>query len=278
MSFLGRWLHAGRDADYRRAIELYNGRRFAEAVAAFQDLIAGKTHRDPCASLARFYLAEAHSELAWSAIESGDLPRARDEFLSALEAGYRYPDLHLRLGRVHEHLEEHEQAESAYTAALAIHDGLLEARAHRARLRLARRLPVGDDLDRLAAVGWNLCPGWQGLSGPEATGNASFDPLRDVVMEALAAELEERERVADQVRAALEAFESEDGEAALPLLEQVVLLRPEYPDLHFRIGVLHTRAGRRQDAERAFAEALELNPDYEDARRWLDRVKSAEAA
>ena len=278
MSFLTRWLQAEREGRYRRAIELYNDRQFEAAVAAFAEVLSGSAHRDPRASLARFYLAEAHCELGWFAIEAGDLRRARDEFLAALGAGYRYPDLHLRLGRVHEALGESEAAETAYTAALAIHDGLLEARAHRARLRLARGFPLGDDLFLLAAGGWTLSAGWKGLSDPEAAGNADFDPLRRAVAGALTAELERREQVADQVRAALDAFESQDGETALGLLQAAALLRPEYPDLHFRIGVLHARAGRNEAAERALCEALERKPEYEEAQRWLLRVRSARAA
>lgn len=278
MSFLGRWLHSDREAHYRRAIDLYNERQFEGAIAEFRKLTEGKSDRDPRVSLARFYVAEAHSELGWTAIESGDLEQARDQFLAALESGYRYPDLLLRLGRVHEALGEHIRAEAAYGSALAIHEGLLEARAHRASLRLRHGLPLGDDLDRLAAVGWSLAPGWQGLTSPEACGNPALDALRDAVFHALEDELAERERVADQIRAALEAFDTVGGETALALLETAVSLRPEYPDLHFRIGVIHARAGRRPDAERALSAALELNPDYEEAQRWLDRVRSAKAA
>lgn len=280
MSFVDRWLRAGREAQYRRAIEFYNEGHYEAAVVAFGELLSGEVNtHDPRVSLARFYLAESHCEIGWGAMDEGNLSRARDSFIAALEAGYRYPDLQLRLGRIREELGELDEAEDAYLAALAIHDGLFEARARRVRLRLSRGLSVREDLERLVSDGLELPEGWTALvSDSAATDGAGLAPIRDAVMSRIAEELEAREQVAEMVRLALEAFDTLDATTALEKLEGAVALRPQYPDLHFRIGVLHARAGRLQPATAALERALELNPKYEEAQRWLERVRTLEAA
>lgn len=286
MSILGRWLGTDRDVEYREAIDLYNGGRYAEAIAAFEVFLSGRViPGDPRGALARFYVAEAHSELGWVALERGERERARDEFVAARAAGYRYPDLHLRLGRLQEDLGENAAAEAAYDTALEIHPSFQEALAHRASLRLRAGRPAGQDLTRLAELGWSLPSGWEALDRPgaqAALGPSGLSPslasLATEVIAALGDELFAREQVADEVGAALEAFESEDGATALARLEAAVLLRPDYPDLHFRIGVLLARAGQRERAEEAFQRALQLNPEYLEARRWLHRMRDGRAA
>ncbi|MEZ4651486.1 MAG: tetratricopeptide repeat protein [Candidatus Eisenbacteria bacterium] len=289
MSFVDRWLRAGREAQYRRAIDFYNEGHYEAAVVAFGELLSGEVNsHDPRVSLARFYLAESHCEIGWGAMDEGDLSRARDSFIAALGAGYRYPDLQLRLGRIREELGELDEAEEAYLAALAIHDGLFEARARRVRLRLSRGLPVESDLQRLVADGLGLPEGWEALasSAPAADTSASeggdrapqLESLAEAVRSRIAEELDVRERVAEQVRLALEAFDTLDAASALEKLEGAVALRPQYPDLHFRIGVLHARAGRFELAVTSLERALELNPKYEEALRWLERVRTLDAA
>lgn len=54
-------------------------------------------------------------------------------------------------------------------------------------------------------------------------------------------------------------------EEALPLLEALVVERPGYADLHNMLGVSHHHVGGWARAERAFQDALKINPQYAEA-------------
>lgn len=54
-------------------------------------------------------------------------------------------------------------------------------------------------------------------------------------------------------------------EEALPLLESLVIERPNYADVHNMLGVAHHHVGQWARAERAFHDALKINPQYAEA-------------
>jgi tetratricopeptide (TPR) repeat protein len=74
------------------------------------------------------------------------------------------------------------------------------------------------------------------------------------------------------------ALRQGDPERAVKDLERLRSRLPEYPDLHYGLGVAHLAAGRGEEAEAAFARALELAPDYALARFRLGQAKLGRGA
>jgi Flp pilus assembly protein TadD len=57
-----------------------------------------------------------------------------------------------------------------------------------------------------------------------------------------------------------------------------VALQPDHENAHFELGRALLRVGRPAEAERAFARALELNPDRPINRTMRDRAHAAAEA
>ena len=51
--------------------------------------------------------------------------------------------------------------------------------------------------------------------------------------------------------------------------------RPSYPEAWNNMGTAFARQGNLRDAARCFEEALRLRPDFDDARRNLERVRAS---
>ena len=47
---------------------------------------------------------------------------------------------------------------------------------------------------------------------------------------------------------------------------------PGFADMHNRLGMAYRELGRAEDAKREFKKALEINPDYKEARESIDRL------
>jgi len=64
-------------------------------------------------------------------------------------------------------------------------------------------------------------------------------------------------------------FLAGDPEGALVHLERAVEENPTYPDIYYRMGVIHHRLGRLEEAARCLRRAVELNPNYFEAICYL---------
>ena len=56
------------------------------------------------------------------------------------------------------------------------------------------------------------------------------------------------------------------SEMLVPLFEDYIKKHPTYPDLHHSLGTLYVKLRQFEDAEKAFQEAVRINPDYINAR------------
>ncbi len=266
------WRRRKADA-YRQGIDYYNERRFAEACQAFQSYLDHTHHpNDPESRLARFYWAEARMEMGWSLLRRKEVEPARLAFEDAVEAGCRYPDLLLHLGRLYDGQSDFGRAAHYYEQALDVHPGLAEARAHLASHRLRQGSESArEELRQLLEDGFLRSEPVDLASDPEFFESRSPEEWRSAILQ----ELELREGEERPVAEALDAFDHSPPEVARSLLEKALRIRPQYPDLHFRLGVLHARSGSLNEASACFQEALRLNPGYDDARTWLERLRAA---
>lgn len=74
------------------------------------------------------------------------------------------------------------------------------------------------------------------------------------------------------VRRALLYETAGEGISAMKLLQRAVALAPGDPVVQYHFGIAAYNAGQNKDAEKAFREAVRLNPADERNARWLEKV------
>lgn len=257
MSLLGRLFSRSGMDHYRRGIVHFNRREYAEAADAFEQAIGAiQDPRHPYHGLGRFYAAEARAKIGVALFAQGRHDEARGQFRAALDAGYRYPDVHYLLARTYLNHGGLPEAEEQCRAALAINARYHDARAWLAigLARQGRSAEAEVELAELARNGFTA-PGFDPICG------ASEENLR-----ALAGATDARDTDPDLMDRALEAYHRGDVRAAIGELQRAVVSRPRYADLRCRLGTLHLEVGELEQAAEQLGVALEINPRYVEAR------------
>lgn len=224
--------------------------RLAQAEAPAPDLI--------------LHACQAHTECARLRLEKGDVHGGRRALQRAIELQPNFPDLHCKLARLLEESGEWPAARQAYEHALVINPRYLEA-----RLSLARVLAqLGEEGTALAHLQEAVA------NAPEST----HHELRAVIGEgpgldrahlvALCSQLVgvANSQVAAGLDAVRQALRRQDDRTAIDTLKQLLLLKPDYADLHNLLGVAYDNASMTDDAIEEFERALEINPGFLDAR------------
>jgi tetratricopeptide (TPR) repeat protein len=67
---------------------------------------------------------------------------------------------------------------------------------------------------------------------------------------------------------------STNREQAISLYRDGLAICPDDDVAHYELGRALADAGRRDEAEKEFAAALKINPDFGDARRQLDAIRT----
>jgi tetratricopeptide (TPR) repeat protein len=67
---------------------------------------------------------------------------------------------------------------------------------------------------------------------------------------------------------------STDRDQVISLYRDGLVICPDDDVAHYELGRALADAGRRDEAEKEFAAALKINPDFGDARRQLDAVRA----
>jgi Flp pilus assembly protein TadD len=62
---------------------------------------------------------------------------------------------------------------------------------------------------------------------------------------------------------------------ALQELGRVAELQPDFADVHYELGLLHAKRGRKQDAISALTQARDLDPGDDRASRLLAKLTGA---
>ncbi|MEO5618130.1 MAG: tetratricopeptide repeat protein [Candidatus Eisenbacteria bacterium] len=220
--------------------------------------------------------ALALAEVAALAEQGADLAGAERALASALTFRRDFADLQLRHGRVLSRLGASREARAAIERALAREPRYAEARLEHAMLD-AREGRVGEALEALRRMSREIPVREprtfdQGLRDLE---RANWDAADSLLRRAL--------RVADpDLETALaEARRDLEGNRIPEVVKRVHSLlekHPAYPDLHALLGAADLRRGHVDDAVSALARALELNPDFLEARALFAQALEAMGA
>lgn len=256
------------ESGFEEALRLAREGRYSDAVESLEVALES-SDREASANAAVVALGEI-ARLAESALELGAAERAL-ELAAVLRP--RYPDLHHRLACVQLARHKRGDARRSLGKALAINPRFLAARLELALLD-AREGLVGESLEALRAMGKEAPlkdPGafQQGLRRLERAEWEDAEPLLKRALE-----------IADpRLKEAIDRFRDhlERGEAAraAQILQDLLPRHETYPDVQYLIGLAELQLGHYDDALDSLARALELNPDFHEARIQLAQAFEA---
>ncbi len=63
--------------------------------------------------------------------------------------------------------------------------------------------------------------------------------------------------------------------SAIPYLKEALLIKPDYADAHYNLGLAYQRLGRQQEAIISYKETIRLNPNYSKAHNNLGKAYEA---
>ncbi len=179
----------------------------------------------------------------------------------------RYPDLHKDLGVLHLSKRMIEPAMAAFRHALEVNPNYGEARVYLAE-SLGRLGRFQEAVESLAAIKQKTIRVYYLLGNYLHTlgrFHEAIDAYRMVLK--INPSYEDTSRRLEKLESYFEKVHS-----LIEMHEEIIRDRPSFPDIHMKLGMMYAVVGRRADAEKAFRKALELNPNYEDARRYLDQL------
>src|SRR5262249_40629106 len=239
-------------------------------------------------------LAQQWLERSLERYTQGDRVGAIADLARAVEAEPRFPDLRARLAGLFAEAGRHEEAADELTRALEINPRYLEARvrrgisylamglAHQAREDFEEALSARPDYPdllyfRAAALfqaGDATCAAQTLARALQKNPRfARARRLLSLCWVALGRDVEALEQFRKSLGESREAprawmdmawlaLRMGDAERAAKDLEKARTRLPEFPDIHYGLGVAHLASGRAREAEEAFRRALEISPDY----------------
>jgi tetratricopeptide (TPR) repeat protein len=172
-----------------------------------------------------------------------------------------------------------------YLAAIRIHPNYLEAavKVGTVHLRRGRQDEAAQWFNRAVDINDRLLTAYVGLGVAQHEGGKVEDAMATLEMAAniepnttlLFSEMARLQlqsavsRQADQYLTPLAAAQGEGGRTMANLLDvqvqryrEAIRRRPNYADLHYRLGLLLRQRGELDEAVASFREALDINPNY----------------
>lgn len=191
---------------FEEAMELYNQRRYNEAVKSFEEILAQKksASSDVYCNLSAVYCSQSYHYIGFRDFLMGFFPQACNFFQKALDLQPGHIDLYQLIGICRNNMRDHEGAAEAFQFLLTIDHN-----------RSAARINQG--------IVFNNLQLW---------------------------------------------------DKALEHHTAIIRDYPEYPDVHYRLGLALIGLDRTHEAHDAFSRALALNPKYHDAAVKLALLKA----
>jgi tetratricopeptide (TPR) repeat protein len=208
--------------------------------------------------------AAALAEIARQAETSGDPATAERALEVALRLCPHYADLHFQRARLLLGLNRRLEARHALDEAVRQNPRYRAARLERALLD-AREGRITDALAALHELAREVpaeeADGFQ--RGIERLERADWEEAEPLLKRAIDSSGPDLRPLLERVRRYLEVGEAA---SAVQLLRQILPKHEGYPDLHYLAGLSELKLGHFDDALGSLARALELNPDFHDAR------------
>ncbi len=271
------------DIHYRLGLALLGAGKVEDAIASFETAIK----INPDYTDARIKAGIAHAQ-------QGKTDAAFGHLGHVINRSPKYADVHYMIGLVHEHVQNLEEASHSLERATEINPSYKNAKI------------------KLATVYIKLRRYRDALTVFQSTADqATDDPGLQLAVEMIQKRLDQPSQDPVEIQQALEDVLGDTGsipatiessccqiditphftemislidvsgderetmpisELLIPLFEDHVKKHPTYPDLRHGLGLLYSKLNMYDDAEKAFAEAVRLNPNYIKAR--VDLLKT----
>jgi tetratricopeptide (TPR) repeat protein len=204
---------------------------------------------------------------------AGDLVQAARALEEALRIAPKFADVHYRLARIQIAGRQPGPARQSLDAALRINPGYVAARVERALLD-AREGYLAEAIDTLRKLDLERASHEPRLfrRGLQSLEHADWHEAGSLLRQALHLDEPGLNEMLEDVRARMSRG---DRAAAARLIREALAEHPGYADLHCLLGVAELEEGHVDDAIGTLAHALELHPDYHDARIQLARALEA---
>ncbi len=246
--------------EFEPALELSRAGRFADAIQSVEQVLGRAETPDALATSAALTLAS----IARSAERAPDLVAAERAISGAVRLRPQFADLQYQLACVRIARGQRLEARRALEKAISVNPRYVAARVELAMLD-ARDGMIGEALGALRELSNDIAIGdprafSQGMKRLE---HAEWDEADTLLRRALMigdAGLNER---LDRFHALMRAQEPAQ---AVEVLREVLPRHEGYPDLHHLLGTAELRLGHVDDALASLGRALELNPEFHEAR------------
>jgi tetratricopeptide (TPR) repeat protein len=209
-----------------------------------------------------------------SLIEAGDTNDALDMIEKAIEEYPDRPDLLLRRASVFASLGQDDNALDGFNHTVAVCPYFLDANIKLGShyMRLGKPASAAIQFTRAALINDRIVDAYLGLATAQKLSNNTSEAMTSL---SLAATIDTNGPMLFSQAACLQYNSSSAGLELRPvntLLDaqtQMLKLRPQNPELHYRLGVLLMSIGRITEATELFQRALQLNPTFAAARNKL---------
>ena len=251
------------EPEFEASLRLARQGRFREALASIERAVASRSDPEPHSTSA----ATALAEVARLAVEKHDPATAERALELAVRLRPRYADLHYQRACVLLALQRRAEARRSLEEALRANPRFMAARLEHALLD-AREGLIGDALESLRSMARDHPVEdprsfQQGLQSLE---RAEWDEADSLLKRALSLSDPEFKRQLERFR---EYLDRGEAARAAQCLREILPHHQGYPDLHYLLGLAELGLGHFDDALVSLARALELNPDYHEARVQL---------
>jgi len=209
-----------------------------------------------------------------SFIEAGDLNDALDLIENTLEQYPDRPDLLLRRASVFASLGQDEQALAHYNQTVAVCPHFLDANIKLGShyMRLGKPASAAIQFTQAALINDRLVDAYLGLATAQKLSNSTSEALISL---SLASTIDTNGPLLFAQAACLQCHSPSSGlesrpiDAILDAQRNMLQLRLQNPELHYRLGILLMSIGRITQATELFQRAIQLNPTFAPARNKL---------
>ncbi len=207
-------------------------------------------------------------------IEAGHFNEALDLIENTLEQYPDRPDLLLRRASVLTSLGQDEEALDQFNYTVSVCPHFLDAniRLGSHYLRLGKPASAASQFTRAALINDRLVDAYIGLATAQKLSNNSSESMTTL---SLAAAIDANGPIlfshaaCMQCNPCLSGFEGPPIEAIIKSQTELLKMRPQNPELHYRLGILFMSLGRISESIELFKRALAINPTFAAARNKL---------
>lgn len=265
---LGRMFGFGRNERYDRGLRYFDQGLYEQAVEELEAVIDDSSDADTLSKrLAKFYVAEAYSNLGVSALQKQSYEHARDYLGKALELNGHYADLHLHYGRACRKLGDRPCALKAFDAAVSINPKFAKALFFRGLILV--EIGVPEDGFRQIQDAAEIDPGFATDTFEEAVRSLNAgDPekARSLFEQIAESDVDD---IGYHVGLGTDLYRRGMYDQAIEEFQKALALNSHYADIHNHLAIAYNARGNYNEAIEHFKQAISINPKFIEARTNL---------